>query len=377
MRIAIATVQVPFVNGGAEAHASNLKDALLEEGHEAAIVSIPFKWYPPERLLNQMLACRLLDLTESNGVKIDGLIGLKFPAYFIPHPNKVIWMLHQHREAYELWDYDVGNLIESPDGEQVQRAIKRADRHVISEAKQVFANSKTVRDRLRKYCDLESEPLYHPPPNCSQYYCARDTGDYFFFPSRLTKLKRQRLVLQALRETKTSVSVYFAGEASDSYGEILRQEAERLGVQSQIRWLGLITEKEKRRLYAQSLAVIFPPLDEDYGYVTLEAMLASKAVVTCRDSGGAAEFVRDRVNGIVAAPTPTAVADAMDGMWENKALTKRWGAVGRCIYDDMDLSWSKVIRTLLSSFQEYPGPVIPAKAGVQKKQHDRYSILRA
>ena len=41
----------------------------------------------------------------------------------------------------------------------------------------------------------------------------------------------------------------------------------------------------------EALGVIFPPLDEDYGYVTLEAMLAAKPVITCTDSGGPLEFV--------------------------------------------------------------------------------------
>jgi glycosyltransferase involved in cell wall biosynthesis len=164
-----------------------------------------------------------------------------------------------------------------------------------------------------------------------------------------------------LRETKRPVSVYFAGEAGDgSYGEVLRQEAERIGVQPRIKWLGRITEEDKRRLYAQSLAVVFPPLDEDYGYVTLEAMLASKAVITCEDSGGPTEFVRHRVSGIVAPPTPAALAEAMDEMWENKALTRQWGGKGRRIYDDMDISWPKVVGRLLSGGQACSRPKVGA-----------------
>jgi hypothetical protein len=67
LRILIATVRVPFVNGGAEIHAEGLCRALREAGHQAEIIAIPFKWYPPERILDQMLACRLLDLSETVG----------------------------------------------------------------------------------------------------------------------------------------------------------------------------------------------------------------------------------------------------------------------------------------------------------------------
>ena len=105
LRVLIATTRVPFIEGGAELHAEGLRRALAEAGHKTEILSIPFKWYPPERILDQMLACRLMGAGEA-----DCLIGLKFPAYLIPHANKVVWLLHQHRQAYELWQHSMGDL---------------------------------------------------------------------------------------------------------------------------------------------------------------------------------------------------------------------------------------------------------------------------
>ena len=103
MKIAIATVQVPFITGGAEIHARLLHSELVKRGHECDIVTIPFKWYPSETLLNCMLMGRMMDLTEVNGEKMDLVIAMKFPAYYVKHPNKVLWLLHQHRQAYDLW----------------------------------------------------------------------------------------------------------------------------------------------------------------------------------------------------------------------------------------------------------------------------------
>src|SRR5438067_8700077 len=120
MRILIATTHVPFIRGGAEAHAEGLRDALIAEGHEAEIVAMPFKWYPPERILDHMLACRLLDLTEASGAGVDRVIGLKFPAYLVNHPNKVLWLLHQHRSAYDLWGHPLDDLNAFPNGSQVR-----------------------------------------------------------------------------------------------------------------------------------------------------------------------------------------------------------------------------------------------------------------
>jgi hypothetical protein len=161
MHIVIATTQVPFVFGGAEIHARSLQDALVDAGHRVETVAIPFKWYPPERMLDAMLACRLLDLTEANGRRIDLVIGLKFPAYLIPHPNKVLWILHQHRQAYELYeDQALSDMVHYGNAREVRDAIRRADTRLIPEARAVFTNSGNVSLRLKRYCGLESTPLY-------------------------------------------------------------------------------------------------------------------------------------------------------------------------------------------------------------------------
>lgn len=349
MRILIATAHVPFIRGGAEAHAEGLRDALLREGHEAEIVAVPFKWYPPEKILDHMLACRLLDLTEVAGTPVDLLIGLKFPAYLIPHPNKVVWILHQHRTAYELWDHPLGDLIYSPDGAQVRDAIRAADSHLLAEAKALYANSGNVAHRLKQYCGLDAPPLYHPPPHAEKFYCAESVGDYLFFPSRLCRPKRQGLILEALAQTSEPVRVRFAGTPDyPSYIDELKSLARKLKVQQRVEWLGQVSEDEKRRLYSEARGVLYPPIDEDYGYITLEAMLASKPVITCTDSGGPLEFVKNNETGLVVEPTAESLAAAMDQLWANEEQSRVWGRTGRVLYEKMGISWANVVRKLLS-----------------------------
>lgn len=349
MRILIATTQVPFIRGGAEAHAEGLRDALSAEGHEAEIVRIPFKWYPPEKILDHMLACRMLDLTESAGQPVDLLIGLKFPAYLVEHPNKVLWILHQYRTAYELWDHPLSDLIHWPNGAEIRDAIRQADRQILPEAKAIFANSGNVARRLKDFCEIDSTPLYHPPPHAEKFYCEA-ANDYLFFPSRLNRLKRQSLVLEAMARTREPVRVRFAGGASEpaSYREELKALARRLKVDERVEWLGEVTEEDKRRHYAHALGIIYPPLDEDYGYVTLEAMLSSKPLITCVDSGGPLEFVRNDETGLVTGPEPDALAMAMDNLWTNREQAKSWGERGRALYEQMGITWSNVVRRLLS-----------------------------
>jgi glycosyltransferase involved in cell wall biosynthesis len=348
VRILIATVQIPFVRGGAEVHAEGLRDALRASGHEAEIVAIPFRWYPPERVVEHILACRLLDLTEFTGIKTDMLIGLKFPAYLIPHPNKVIWILHQHRQAYDLWNNtSLGDLVNFPDGAQARDAIRHADTQLIPEARAVYANSMNVAARLKKYCGIDSTPLYHPPQNAAQFHCL-DAEDYLFFPSRLSAGKRQELVLEALAETRQPVRVCFAGSADDpTYARTLKELSAKLKVERRVVWLGHVSEKKKRDMYARALGVVYAPWDEDYGYVTLEAMLASKPVITCTDSGGTLEFVCDGETGLIAEPNAVALARAMDALWQNRRRAKKWGRAGRQRYESLGISWENVVRTLL------------------------------
>ena len=348
MRIVVATVHAPFVRGGAEAHARGLLDALQAAGHEAEIVSMPFKWYPPERIADQVLACRLLDLTESDGLAVDRLIGLKFPAYLIPHPSKVLWILHQHRPAYDLWDHPLGDLANYPNGAQVREVIRQADQQLIPEARAVFANSMNVARRLKHYCQIEATPLYHPPPCAEQFYCG-EAEDYFFFPSRLTPNKRQHLVVEALARTRQSVRVCFASSTDHpSYTQELSQRIHELGLEHRAVLLGAVSDTEHRGLFAHARAVLYPPVDEDYGYVTLEAMLAAKPVITCTDSGGPLEFVRAGATGVIAEPTPEAVADAMDRLWEQRLSARAMGEAGRDLYASLRITWPAVVERLVS-----------------------------
>jgi glycosyltransferase involved in cell wall biosynthesis len=295
-----------------------------------------------------MLACRLLDLTESMHGPVDRIIGLKFPAYLVPHPNKVLWLLHQHRTAYELWDHPLGDLINSPLGGRVREAIVEADQRLIPETKSIYTISTNVSRRLRLYCGIESTPLYHPPQHADQFYCSTDE-DYFYYPSRIGQTKRQDLVLQALARTRRPVRVHFAGAPDvPAYADELRGLARKLKVHNRVKWLGPVTEDDKRRQYAHCRGVLFTPADEDYGYVTLEAMLASKPVLTCSDSGGPLEFVRDGQTGRVTEPTPAALAEAMDALWEDRDTARAWGASGRDHYQKLDISWPKVIQRLVA-----------------------------
>src|SRR4029078_10219000 len=124
---------------------------------------------------------------------------------------------------------------------------------------------------------------------------------------------------------------------SPPYADGLMKLARELRVDRRVEWMDFLSQSQKIDAYARALAVIFPPFDEDYGYVTLEAMLASKAVITCEDSGGPLEFIVPNETALVAQPAPEALAAAMDRYWQDRELARKQGRAARKHYERLGL----------------------------------------
>ena len=348
MRIVVANAQVPFVRGGAEMLADSLIAALREAGHEAELVTIPFKWYPCGRIPDAMLAARLMEVEEWRGGRIDRLIGLKFPAYLMRHPDKVLWLLHQYRGAYDLWGAEIGDLSNAPDGRAVRDVIRLADETLIPEAREVFTISRNVSDRLQRFNGIASRPLYHPPPAAALFREA-PAEDFLLCPGRINLTKRQALVVEALLYCRSPVRVVFIGatDAAD-YADALAQRCQAVALGNRLQWRGVVSEAEKLDLYARCLGVVVPPIDEDYGYVTLEAMLSAKPVLTCSDSGGPLDFVIDGESGFICDPQPEVLGQAMDWLWQDRGRARDMGRVGLARYHALGLNWPDVVAELLA-----------------------------
>ncbi len=376
MRIAIVTGQCPFVVGGAELLARDLESALRKAGHQAEIVSMPFKWYPPETVLDHIVAAKALDISEFNGVKVDLAICLKFPAYLMQHPNKTFWLLHQLRQAYDLWDSGTSDLFNHPLGAVVRQGVSFADRQAFAEAKGMFTISANVTDRLQRYSDVASEVLYPPPPLAARLSPTAG-GDYFYYPSRIVATKRQYLVLRSLAASANrDVRLVFSGAPdTPSYGEELRRLAADLGVEDRVEWRGFVSEAEMVTLYENARAVVFTPIDEDLGYVALEAMLAGKPLVTVTDSGEPAALVRHEVEGLVVEPSPEALGEAFDRVMARPSDASAMGRAGHERYRSLDISWGKVVSTLTgvdapgyvpAADMQPAAPLEPAKSAFER-----------
>jgi glycosyltransferase involved in cell wall biosynthesis len=339
MRVVVAAPQVPFVRGGAEVMADDLVDALRTRGHDAELVTIPFKWYPGTRVLDQAFLWRLVDLTESDGRPIDRVIATKFPAYCVRHPNKVAWVLHQFRQAYDYDRTELGQFSESPEDRATRRAIERLDAVALGEARRVFATSRNVADRLRRYNRIDAEVLPHPP-QALPYRTAEPEG-FVLSVNRLDRAKRIDLLIEAAQSDR-SLRLVIVGDGPDR----TRLEQLASGLNGQIEFTGRIDDDRLADLYARSLAVYYAPVDEDFGMVPYEAFLSSKPVVTTRDAGGPLEVVHDRETGLVVAPEPAELARACAYLAEHLDEAKAWGAAGRAVAERV--TWDACVDALLA-----------------------------
>jgi len=339
VRVAVAAPQVPFVRGGAELMAEDLVGALRARRHEAELVTIPFKWYPGTRVLDQAFLWRLVDLTESDGRPIDRVIATKFPAYAVRHPNKVAWVLHQFRQAYDYDRTELGQFSESAEDRATRAAIERLDAVALGEARRVFATSRNVADRLRRFNGIDATVLPHPPQALP--YRTGESEGFVLSVNRLDRAKRIDLLIEAAKQ-EPSLRLVITGEGPDR----ARLESLASGLDGQVEFAGRVDDERLADLYARCLAVYYAPVDEDFGMVPYEAFLSGKPVVTTSDAGGPLEVVHDRETGVVVAPEPAEIARAALYLGAHADEARAWGSAGKAIAERV--TWDACVDALLS-----------------------------
>ncbi len=343
-RIVVCEAQVPFIRGGAEALSRELVRQCRDRGFETELISIPFKWYPPEEVLAHAAMWRLADLSESTGRPIDLLVATKFPSYFARHPRKVTWLVHQHRAAYELVDTPYSEFGHQEFDVALRDQILKLDNQMLGECTGLYSISANISKRLKRFNGLDAIPLYHPPRLAARLK-GGNAGAYVLSVGRLENVKRVDLAIRAMLHVPPPLELYIAG--TGTHEAPLKTLAESLGLGARVKFLGEVSNEDVIELYAGCLAVVFPPFDEDYGYVTLEAFLSHKPVVTTTDAGGPNEFVTDGRNGWVTAPDPKALGEAVRALDADRRKSARMGDEG---YDvARGITWSGVIDRLTSA----------------------------
>lgn len=334
----------PFVRGGAEELCDHLVRNLQAQGVVAEAMRLPFSWTPPERLLDEMLAARSFRLWN-----VDRVIALKYPAYMAPWDNKVVWLLHQFRQAYDLFDAGMSHIPATPEGDRIRDAVRRADNVSLSEARHVFTNSPTTTARLRHYNGIGSTVL-PPPLNDPELFTGGPADGYVLAGGRVNAGKRQQLLVRALRHAPKARLVVAGPPDAPADADALRRLIAEEGVEDRVRLdLRFVPRMELAALVNGASAVAYLPYDEDsVGYVTMEAFHAGKPVITASDTGGVLRIVHDGLTGWVAQPTAEALGAALAMACGDPARAARMGRAARDVLAGMELTWPSTIEKLLS-----------------------------
>jgi len=344
MKVLVLNNMVPFLRGGAEALADEIVRRLnATKGIQAELVRIPFKWEPVERLIDEILICRTMRLYNT-----DLMIGLKFPAYLVPHTRKRLWLLHQFRQAYDLWDTEQSNIPKTPPGHEIRQAVIEADNRCFPDCEKILA-TRLVANRLLHYNGFYAE-IMMAPLNDPELFIGGDYGSYVFCGGRMNAGKRQHLLVEAMRFTRSNIRLVVAGPAdSPADAARLQELVERYNLNDRVYLdLGFLPRERIAKYVNEALACAYLPVDEDsVGYVTMEAFSAAKTMLTVSDSGGLLDLVQDGDTGLVVQPDLESLAAAIDRLANNRTATIEMGKQGRLRWSGMNVTWPATIERLL------------------------------
>ncbi len=346
MKILVVNNMAPFIRGGAEQLADHLVANLQRtKGVSAELLRIPFAHDPYDRVVEEIMLCRMMELSW-----VDRVIGLKFPAYLIPHEHKTLWLLHQYRQAYDLFDRGHSHIPANESGNALRDLVRTADDACFHAAQRIFVNSGTTQDRLKRYNGFSSTIL-PPPLNDPEAFTNLSTGDYIFAGGRVNSGKRQHLLIEAMKLCRTSVRLVVGGPPdTPADAARLRETAAHAGLDGRVILdLGFLDREKLAGYVGNALGCVYLPVDEDsIGYVTMEAFQSEKPVLTVTDAGGLLEIVHDGVTGLVVEPTAQALANAMDRLFLEPRQAEKLGRAGRDLWTGKHITWPNTVERLLA-----------------------------
>jgi len=389
LKIAIvAPSPVPFTVGGAEKLWWGLQNHINQSTHhQCELIKVPTSENSFWKLINSYYQFHKLDLSS-----FDMVISGKYPAWMVQHPNHHIYMLHCLRGLYDTYPFlnkaeqlntdhpktnKVLSLIDknSPDletffnlvlnlnndkninnnlfdfpGPFIRKIVHFLDRKAMENIKSFSAISRTVTKRKEYFPANSSVKVIYPPSNLKQF--TSNSYDYFFTASRLDNAKRVKTIIEAYLKSNTPIPLKIAGIGP------MEEELRHLAVNdSRIEFLGFVSDNDLESYYANAYAVIFIPYEEDYGLITIEAMMCEKSVITFTDAGGVTEFVEEGKTGFISEPSVENLKNCIERAAADKDLIVKMGKYGRTKVNN--ITWKNTVNSLLKSA---PSPVIVSKA---------------
>jgi glycosyltransferase involved in cell wall biosynthesis len=344
MKIILASSFVPFVQGGYRNIVEWLDLELRKRGHETLKLYLPQR-DDPDVIVRQCRNLRKIELPKS-----DLLITFRPQAHLLKHSRKVVWFIHHMRAYYDLWNSEYRGFELSDENLKVRQIVHDMDNEALYEAQRIYSNSSITSNRLKKFNGIESEILY--PPIYEDFPASlKYQNNEIIYLSRVENHKRQHLFFEALAQSDCNIIGRVIGKCeSGDYKFQLEEKVKNLGIANRVifddRWH---SEEEKINYVSKCLAVAYFPMDEDsYGYPILEAASQNKPVVTCTDSGGTLEIIKNGVNGLIVEPSAEKIADAFNFLHRFRIQGQYMGDQLRESMYELGISWEKTIGKLLA-----------------------------
>ena len=203
-----------------------------------------------------------------------------------------------------------------PIAKMVVNQIRGRYEYSLKKMDRIIANSQNVSNRLNQYLGIEAEVI-HPPVNTERFQWL-ESGNYFLSTARLEPYKRIDLIIKAFLDTPKEQLIIASGGSDEA-----RLKALAKGAQNII-FKGWQTDGQLCRLVGEARAVIYIPVDEDFGMSPVEAMSAGKPVIGVNE-GGLIETIIDGVTGVLISRDITAesLRVAIGQMTKQRAITMR------------------------------------------------------
>ena len=228
----------------------------------------------------------------------------------------------------------------------IPRLYRRAAFHAISES--------TRDDLVRRGVRPDHIVVIHPGVDAQHYRpdpaTPRAARPTFLYLGRLKRYKGVEFALRALaraREERADVTLDICGQGDDR--PRLERLAAELGLGPAVRFLGFVSEEEKRRLLRRAWAVVFPSPKEGWGITNVEAAACGTPAIDSY-SDGLRESVRDGVTGfLVPHGDVSALAARLLQLAGDPDQVERLGRAARTFAEG--LSWDAAARATLAHFE--------------------------
>lgn len=318
MKVLIANTREPFIFGGAEILENDLEKKLIQLGHQVDKFIIPFDHSNLESVADQVAFARNVQIPNT-----DLVIGMRYPAYLVQHQNKVIWLVHQYRQMYDLLGTSHSPYTTDPATLKKIHEMVKIDQISLLEAQKVFTISDLVTQRLSSYLGIKGKTL-NLPPRDSLHISNSDTKEtrkeFLLLPGRINRMKRQHLFIEALMETRTPIKLLIAGKSEDEkYLDQMKKFVHHNNLSERVKFdIRFLPESDLGVLTNEAIGVGYAPLDEDaYGLVTIEAYQRSRICLTLSDSGQVASLVKNITPEFVSQNETKRIAKMLDWLYEN------------------------------------------------------------